>query len=604
MQLLKASRSMRLIVLLAALALVLAACPAAAPAQPAAAPAAGEAAAPAAQEAAPAATAPAEEGEKVLNILYWQAASLPNNHLSGGTKDADAAAITLEPLANITPEGDLFPKLAEEIPTLDNGGISEDLTTITWKLKQGVKWSDGSDFTAADVLFTYAYCNDEATGCVNREQFDGVVSVEAPDDHTVVITFENATPYPYNPFVGSIGHILNATQFADCIGAAAQTCSEQNLAPLGTGPYVLVDFKVNDVVTYERNPEWRGEPAYFDRVVFKGGGDAASAARAVLETAEADYAWNLQVEPQILEAMLAPGNGEIMTAFHGNVERILVNQTNPDPDLGDMRSEYDGGNNPHPFLTFKPIPQAMSMAIDRNIIAERLYGFGGKATCNVIPGPSYYVSTANDGCLVQDIEGAKALLDENGVVDTDGDGIREYNGIPLYVRYQTSTNTVRQKTQELIKQWWGEIGIETELINHNAGVFFGGDPNSPDTYQKFFTDLEMYTSGPAVDPQLHLSQWQCAFVPGKANVWAGGNIFRGCSEEYDALFAQLAVTPEGPERESLVKQLNDFNVQNYYQIPLVHRASVSAKLNTLQGVRMNGGWDTEMWNIFEWSRSE
>ncbi len=603
MHLPKTSRTLRLIVLLSALALLLAACPAAAPAQPGAAPAAQEAA-PAAQEAAPAAEAPADSGEKVLNILYWQAASLPNNHLSGGTKDADAAAITLESLASITPEGELVAKLAEEIPTVENGGISEDLTTITWKLKQGVKWSDGSDFTAADVLFTYAYCNEEATGCVNKEQFDGVTSVEAPDDHTVVITFGNPTPYPYTAFVTSVGHILNAAQFADCIGAAAQTCSDQNLAPLGTGPYVLVDFKVNDVATYERNPLWRGEPAYFDKVVFKGGGDAASAARAVLETGEADYAWNLQVEPQILTEMEAKGLGAVIVSKGGNVERILVNQTNPDPDLGEMRSEYDDGNNPHPFLTFKPIPQAMSMAIDRTIIAEQLYGFAGAPTCNIIPAPDYYASTANDWCLTQDMEGAKAMLDDNGVVDSDGDGIREYEGIPLVVRYQTSTNGVRQKTQALIKQWWTELGIDTELINIDAGVFFGGDPNSPDTYQKFFTDLEMYTTGPAIDPQQHLSQLQCEFIPGKDNVWGGGNIFRGCDPAYDELFRELTTTPIGPDREALVKQLNDINVQNFYQIPLVHRGSVSAKLDTLQGVRMNGGWDSEMWNIAEWSRSE
>jgi len=595
MRLLKASRTMRLIVLLAALALVLAACPAAAPAQPGAAPAA--------QEAAPAAAAPA--AEKVLNILYWQASSLPNNHLSGGTKDADSAAITLESLASVSPEGEIVAKLAEDVPTVENGGISEDLTTITWKLKQGVKWSDGSPFTAADVLFTYAYCNEVTTGCVNKGQFDGVTSIEAPDDHTVVITFGNATPYPYTAFVGSVGHILNATQFADCIGAAAQACSEQNLAPLGTGPYHLIDFKVNDVATYERNPFYRGEPAYFDTVVFKGGGDAASAARAVLETGEADYAWNLQVEPQILQEMVAAGNGELMYSIAANVERILVNQANPDPALGEMRAEYDDGNNPHPFLTFKAIPHAMSMAIDRNIIADQLYGYPAKATCNVIPGPPHYASTANDWCLTQDIEGAKKLLDDNGVVDTDGDGIREYNGIPLKVLYQTSTNGVRQKTQALIKQWWAEIGIEAELKNVESGVYFGSDPNSPDTYGKFFADLEMYTTGPSIDPQLHLVDWQCEFISSKANNWGGGNHFRGCDPAYDELFRQLTTTPVGPDREAIVKQLNDINVQNFFQIPLVHRAGgVSARLNSLQGVRMNGGWDSEMWNIAEWSRSE
>ncbi|NJN83661.1 MAG: peptide ABC transporter substrate-binding protein, partial [Caldilineaceae bacterium] len=344
--------------------------------------------------------------------------------------------------------------------------------------QEGLMWSDGTPMTAEDVVFTYEYCIHPETGCVYTEQFDGVASVEAIDDLTVKITFDDTKPYPYDPFTDSTGPIIQKAQFADCVGAAAQTCSEQNLMPHGTGPYMLEDFKVNDVAVYVPNPHWRGEPVYFDRVVFKGGGDAASAARAVLETGEADYAWNLQVEPQILAEMEAANNGLIVTSFAGNVERILINQTNPDPELGDMRSEYADGTNPHPFLVGTPVAQAMSMAIDRGLIAEQLYGFAGQGTCNVIPGPPNYASTANDGCLVQDIEGAKKLLDDAGIVDSDGDGIREYEGIPLSVRYQTSTNSVRQKTQALIKQWWSEIGVDTELINHDAGVYFGGTPTA------------------------------------------------------------------------------------------------------------------------------
>ena len=269
--------------------------------------------------------------------------------------------------------------------------------------------------------------------------------------------------------------------------------------------------------------------------------------------------------------------------------------------MGILPLQYMDGENAHPFLTFAPIPQAMSMAIDRSLISEQLYGFAGQPTCNVIPAPLHYASTANDGCLTQDIDGANALLDENDVVDSDGDGIREYNGMPLKVSYQTSTNSVRQKTQALIRQWWSQIGIETELINHDASVFFGGDPNSPDTYQKFYTDLQMYTTGPSIDPQQHLSNWVCSQIPMRENVWGGGNIFRGCNTEYDALFEQLTQTPVGAEREALVKQLNDINVQSFYQIPLVNRGGVSAHLNTLKGVNIND-WDSEMWNIAEWHR--
>ena len=547
--------------------------------------------------------APAEPEVKELTILYWQAASIPNAYLSGGTKDIDASAITLEPLASVDPDGLFVPRLAVEIPTLENGGVSEDGLTITWKLRDGLLWSDGSPLTADDAVFTWEYCTHPETGCTGIDNFDGVASVEAPDDTTVVVTFDKFTPYPYTAFVTGGAPIISRAQFGDCVGTAAQTCSEQNLSPLGTGAYRLTDFKVNDVATYERNPHYRGEPAYFDKVIFKGGGDAASAARAVLETGEADFAWNLQVEPQILAEMEAKGQGVLIVAFGSWVERLLVNQTNPDEALGDDRSEYLDGTNPHPFLVGTPVAQAMSMAIDRSLIAGSLYGAAGQPICNVIAAPPHYVSTANDGCLVQDIEGAKELLDEAGIVDTDGDGFREYNGMPLSVRYQTSTNSVRQKTQAVIKQWWAEIGIETELLNHDAGVFFGGDPNSPDTYQKFYTDIQMYTTGPGIDPQIHLSQWQCQYIPERANSWAGGNIFRGCNPEYDELFQKLVETPVGPDRERLVKLLNDINVQTGMQIPLVYRGRVSARAHSLQGVVINE-WDTGMWNIADWSREE
>ena len=547
--------------------------------------------------------APAEPEVKELTILYWQAASIPNAYLSGGTKDIDASAITLEPLANVDPDGQFVPRLAAEIPTLENGGVSEDGLTITWTLQEGLLWSDGTPMTAGDAVFTWEYCTHPETGCTGIDKFDGVASVEAPDDTTVVVTFDKFTPYPYTAFVTGGAPIISRAQFGDCVGAAAQTCSEQNLSPLGTGAYRLTDFKVNDVATYERNPHYRGEPAYFDRIVFKGGGDAASAARAVLETGEADFAWNLQVEPQILAEMEAKGQGVLIVAFGSWVERLLVNQTNPDEALGDDRSEYLDGTNPHPFLVGTPVAQAMSMAIDRSLIAGSLYGAAGQPICNVIAAPPHYVSTANDDCLVQDIEGAKALLDEADIVDTDGDGVREYNGIPLSVRYQTSTNSVRQKTQAVIKQWWAEIGIETELLNHDAGVFFGGDPNSPDTYQKFYTDIQMYTTGPEIDPQIHLSQWQCQYIPERANSWAGGNIFRGCNPEYDELFQKLAETPVGPNRERLVKMLNDINVQTGMQVPLVYRGRVSARAYSLQGVVINE-WDSGTWNIADWSREE
>ncbi len=549
---------------------------------------------------------PAEQtstDEKVLTILYWQAPSVPGPYLSAGYKDRDAGAITLEPLAKYDPDGNLRPALASEIPTIENGGVSRDLKTITWKLRNGLKWSDGSEMTADDVVFTWEYCSNEATGCTAEDAFDGIASVEAVDDLTVKITFDAPAPYPYTPFVSTGTPVISRAQFAGCVGAAAPACEEQNHAPLGTGPYRITAFKANEEAVYERNPFFRGEAPYFNRVVLAGGGDAISAARAVLEAGEADYAWNLQVEPVALAELEAAGNGKVVSAFSSLVERIVVNQTNPRTDLGDDRSEFLGGQNPHPFLTFKPIPQAMSMAIDRTIISEELYGFAGAPACNLIDGPPNYASTANDGCLSQDIAGANSLLDDNGVADSDGDGIREYNGIPLRITFQTSTNSIRQDTQSLVSDWWRQIGIDTELLHHDAALYFGGDPvaDAASTYRRFFADVQMYATGPGIDPQQHLSEKLCKHVPTPETNWAGGNIPRLCNPDYDELYAQLSQTKVGPDRADLVKQLNDILVQNYYEIPLVNRGGVSAHRNDLQGVQINA-WDSELWNIADWRR--
>ncbi|GAA5065752.1 peptide ABC transporter substrate-binding protein [Roseibacterium beibuensis] len=536
-----------------------------------------------------------------LNIIYWQAPSTLNPYLSGGTKEVESASLVLESLARFNENGEMEPWLAESIPTIENGGVAEDLTSITWTIAEGVTWSDGTALTPADFIFTWEYCTHPEGGCAQASYFDGVASVEALDDRTVRVNFEEATPFPYTAFVGSESPVIQAAQFAECLGARAPECTEANFGPIGTGPFVVTDFRPNDVIEFVANENFRfPDRPYFASVTFKGGGDAAAAARSVLETGEFDYAWNLQIDPTILAEMEANGLGTVVTAFGTSVERLHMNQFNPDPALGDIRSTAEAG--PHPFLTNPIIGQAMSMAIDRALLVEIGYGAGGQPTCNVLPAPEAYASTANDGCLVQDIDGANALLDEAGIVDTDGDGIREYEGTPLRVLYQTSTNAVRQDTQALVKQWWAEIGIDAELRNIDASVFFGGDPGSPDTFQKFYADVEMYTNNFAgVDPQAYMANWACDEIPSPETQWQGSNIQRFCSEEYDALIAEMAMTADLAERGRIAMMQNDMLVQSYSIIPLIHRGGVSAHANTLGGIRMSD-WDSELWNIMDWYR--
>jgi len=537
-----------------------------------------------------------------VNIIYWQAPSSMNPYLSGGTKELEAASLVLEPLARYDETGAMVPFLAESVPTVENGGVSADLKSVTWKLKEGLKWSDGSDLTSADVAFTWEYCTTEGGGCSQSEKYNDVIAVETPDALTVVVKFGVAKPFPYGPFVGAQAPIIQKAQFADCTGPAMASCTEQNFAPIGTGPFVVDEFKTNDVASLSANTHYRdpAKPA-FATATLKGGGDAAAAGRAVLETGEFDYAWNLQLAPDVLADMESKGKGKVVSAFGTLLERIMVNLTDPSPELGDERGT---AAHPHPILSDLDVRKALSMAIDRDLLVEIGYGTAGRPTCNVLPAPAIYNSTANDACLVQDIDGAKALLEAAGWVDTDGDGIREKDGKPLALLFQSSTNAVRQDFQAIIKQWWGEIGVATELRNIDGSVFFGGDAGSPDTFQKFFADVEMYANNfDGTDPEAYMANWECKQAPRPETQWQGNNMPRFCSEEYDALVAEMAGTGDLNKRADLAKAMNDMLMQEYVIIPLVDRGRVSGHSNTLGGVVLNT-WDSELWNAADWFRAE
>ncbi|WP_397542951.1 peptide ABC transporter substrate-binding protein [Roseovarius salis] len=537
-----------------------------------------------------------------VNIIYWQAPSIMNPYLSGGTKDLEAASLVLEPLARYDETGTIVPWLAREVPTVENGGVAEDLTSITWKLREGLTWSDGSPVTSEDVKFSWEYCTAEGGGCAQVEKYGGIAEIETPDALTAVVRFDGPKPFPYTAFVGAQAPILQKAQFEDCLGPRAPECTEANFYPVGTGPFVVDDFRPNDVIQFSANPHYRepDKPA-FAKVLFKGGGDATAAGRAVLETGEYDYAWNLQLAPDVLANMESAGKGEVISGFGTLVERIMINLTDPSAEHGARRSTRD---HPHPFLTDEAVRKALSMAIDRELLVEIGYGDAGRVTCNVLPAPDIYASSANDSCKTQDIEGARKLLDQAGWTDSDGDGVRDKDGVELSIRYQTSTNAVRQDFQALIKQWWSEIGVETELRNIDASVFFGGDPGSPDTFQKFYADVEMYANNfDGTDPEAYMSNWHCNQIPAPENQWQGNNMPRYCNPEYDALVEEMQRTGELEKRAELAKEMNDMLMQDYIMLPLVDRGRVSAKADSLGGVVLNT-WDSELWNIADWYRKD
>jgi peptide/nickel transport system substrate-binding protein len=581
--------------------------------QPTTAPAVQPTTAPAAQ-ASPTAAAPSTAAAGScgsLRILYWQASTILNTHLSQGTKDYDAGRLILEPLALIAPDGNPSAVLAAEIPTVANGGVSADLSTITWKLKQGVKWSDGSDFTADDVVFTYNYVIDPTSATTDSASYKDIKSVEAVDKNTVKITWKAPNPNFYVAFVGTYGNILQKKQFEPFIGS--KTKDGPNLAPIGTGPFKVNQMKPGDVVTYDMNPLYRdvpkGKPCFKD-VTFKGGGDAPSAAKAVFQTGETDYGWNLQVEATVLVPMANASDSKgILAAYPGaSAERLLLNRTNPDPALGDKRSEPpDKGGQPHPFLSDLNVRKALAMVINTQLMAQQLYGPAGDGTCLIINAPPAVVSK-NITCSKGDdaaVAAANKLLDDAGWAK-GGDGIRHktVNGkdVRMHVIYQTTVNSLRQKEQAFVKDAWSKIGVETELKSVDAGVFFSSDVANPDTAAKLFTDVEMFTNGPASpDMTAYVEGWTCAEIKTKDDKWSGANYERACNPAYDALYAQMTKETDPAKRNALAIQMQDILVNDVVVIPLVARKGVSGYAKGLKGVNPST-WDSEMYNVADWSK--
>jgi peptide/nickel transport system substrate-binding protein len=581
--------------------------PAAAPtaaAKPTTAPAAP---APTTAPAAPAAaTGEFPKGQRgkggTLRILYWQAPTILNEHLSQGTKDQDASRLVLEPLAASDPNGKPVPVLAAEIPTIDNGGISKDQTSITWKLRQDVKWSDGTPFTADDVVFTWKYVADPQTAATDTQIATGVTNVEALDPYTVKVTFKDPNPYPYQIFVSAQGVIIQKKQFENFLGATAKD-APGNLAPIGTGPYKVVDFKPGDVVTYTMNELYRDpDKPYFHDVQIKGGGDATSAARAVFQTGESDYSWNLQVEANVLNQLSQGGKANLVTALSPNVERLNIQFADPNKDEGGARAEPD---TKHPFFSDLNVRKAFAMAVDRKSIADVLYGPTGQASCNQINSPPEYVSpnTANMDVCQYNIEMGNQLLDQAGWT-RGSDGIRQKDGVRMHVVYQTTVNPLRQKEQDIVKQGWEKLGIEVELKSVDAGVFFSSDAGNPDTAAHFYADVEMYTNGASSPDQTnYINGWTSDQIASKANQWHGLNYHRWSNSDYDAIFNQLKTETDPAKRKDLIIKANDLLISQVVTIPLVARTQPTDGISKQIQGEIPNPWDSVLWNIADWYKT-
>jgi peptide/nickel transport system substrate-binding protein len=527
-----------------------------------------------------------------LRLLLWQGPTLLNPHFANGSKDAEGSRPFYEPLAYFDTDGNLVPVLAAEIPSRQNGGIAADGRSTTWKLKPGVTWHDGAPFGADDVVFNWQYATDPATAAFTPGVYQGIETVEKLDALTVRMVFAKPTPIWSR---SANMQLVPRHLFAQFRGAKARE-APQNLKPVGTGPYRFVDFKPGDLVRGEANPAYHmPDRPYFDTLEIKGGGDATSAARAVLQTGEYDYAWNVLVEDEVLKRMETTGKGRVVFNPTGTTEFILLNAADPSVETEGERAHPKSR---HPILGDPAVRRALGLLLDRESIQQFVYGRAAVATPNILNNPTPFNSP--NLRMEFSVDKANALLDAAGW-KRGADGVREKDGRRMRLLYQTSINSVRQKVQGIYKQACARAGIELELKAVTPAVFFSSDVANPDTNGKFWADLQMFAFTRTPDPDRFMQQYVSWEVSSRANKWQGLNQARWVSDAYDRLFHASEAELDPAKRAALLVRLNDLVCSEGHVLPVVVRLDVAAVGRTLAAPLT--GWDIGLAALHDWHRS-
>ena len=536
-----------------------------------------------------------------LRLIQWQAPTLMSPHVSSGIKDYLAATLVLEPLIHYLPDATMHANLLAELPSLENGLLSDDLTEVTLKLLPDVVWSDGEPLTAEDVVFTIDWVKNPDNNSVNINTYEDIQTAEVIDDLTVKVTYGFSNPFWFDPFAGTTTGWVYPKHILEGGGDAHDAFI---LNPIGTGPYVVESFSPNDQAIYKMNELYR-EPTkpFFSSVLLKGGGDAASAARASIQTGEFHYAWNLQLEPDVLYGMEADDNpGEVLYVenISVTVERINLNFSDPNKEVDGQRSEM---NTPHPFFSDDAVREAVNIGIDRELIVHSFYGEDQSPALNVVYGDDAVMS--KNTVYEFNPERAAQLLDDAGWV-MDGN-VRQKDGVELSAVFATSVNSVRQKIQSVVKANLEAIGFKIKLEQVDAGIYFDASEGTDQNIYHFYWDMNLFQSLPNNPRSMsYMDIWYAGPEKGniaqKSNGWNGGNTSRWANDDYDALF-EAAKTEIDPDKlTDLFVQMNDAVITNHVTVPIVlvsPRRGISKQLRKENIARAAFSYD--YWNIANWN---
>lgn len=464
------------------------------------------------------------------------------------------------------------PVLVTEIPSVENGGISEDGTVITLNLRDDLVWSDGDPLTAEDFVFTYEMTMNPANTVASQYPYDLMTSVEAPDDLTVVMTFAE----PFAPWLGVLWHgILPAHILRPVFEAEGNiNNAEWNRAPtVGCGPFVFDEWESGSYARFVANENyWLGRPA-LDEVFFRFVPDDASQV-AALQAGDADLGTFIAYSdiPTLQDAGM-----DVIMVFSGYNEGYYFRVD----DMG------------HPALQDVRVRQAIAQAIDRAAICnDLLLGLTEPAMTDwdntPYNNPDLVAWTYNP-------DEANRLLDEAGWIDSNGDGTRDNNGVELILRYGTTTREIRVDTQAVVQQQLAEVGIGVELLNYDSDIFFN---SMADGGPCASGELDMFQYSTVTNyPDPDTADWLCREIPSDENP-SGVNWQGLCDEELNRLFELQATQVDFAERQQTFWEITRIIHDNVYWLGIWQDPDSWVVSSRLQNVSISGA--TPFYNIREW----
>ena len=466
--------------------------------------------------------------------------------------------------------------LVKEIPSIENGGVSADGKVLTLKLRDDIKWSDGTPITAADFIFTYQMYIDPKNSVATTHPYELIEKIEAPDPLTLVTTFKDPfASWLYSLWRGLLPkHILQPVFDKD----GTINNAEWNRAPtVSCGPYNFDKWESGSYALFKANPNyWLGKPK-IDQIFIRFVPDDASQT-AALKAGEGELgtfpSWS--DIPTFQQAGI-----EVISVFSGYNEGLYFNL---DSKLG------------NPALQDVRVRQAIAYAIDRfTFNKNQLLGLTIPAVTDYDNTP--YVDPSLKEAYPFDPEKAKQLLDEAGWKDSNGDSTRDKDGVELVLKYGTTTREIRQDMQAVIQQQLGAVGIKVELTNYAKDLFFSGfDQGGPAALGEL--DMWEYSASPAAPPDPDVAEWLCDQIP-SAEQPSGTNWARICDPELDQLWKDQISQIDFKQRQQTFYKITKMIFDKAYWIGLWQDPDQFLVSKKLTNVKISGA-GCPFFNIIDW----